>query len=56
MRASASGHPDVVQLLLSAGVSLDETDKVSKSLLYYIASSSSSGQRWLHSNELKMDH
>ena len=36
MRASAGGHSDVVQLLISAGARLDEKDKVSTSLLYYI--------------------
>ena len=35
MRASAGGHSDVVQLLLSAGASLDEKDDVSTSVLYY---------------------
>ena len=28
MKASSGGHSDVVQLLLSAGASLDEKDKV----------------------------
>ena len=35
MIASANGHSDIVQLLVSAGASLDEKDKVSTSLLYY---------------------
>ena len=36
MKASAGGHSDVVELLISAGASLDEKDDVSTSLLYYI--------------------
>ena len=36
MKASASGHSDVVQLLISAGSRLDEKDDVSTSLLYYM--------------------
>ena len=36
MKASAHGHYDVVQLLISAGARLDEKDDVSTSLLYYI--------------------
>ena len=36
MKASAGGHSDVVQLLLSAGARLDEKDIVSPSVLYYI--------------------
>ena len=36
MKASAGGHSDVVQLLISAGARLDEKDIVSTSLLYYI--------------------
>ena len=35
MKASAAGHSDVVQFLISAGASLDEKDKVSTSLLFY---------------------
>ena len=35
MKAAANGHSDVVQLLISAGVRLDEKDIVSTSLLYY---------------------
>ena len=35
MKASACGHSDVVQLLISAGSRLDVKDDVSKSLLYY---------------------
>ena len=31
MKASAGGHSDVVQLLISAGASLDEKSKVSTS-------------------------
>ena len=36
MKASANGHSDVVQLLISAGARLNEKDYVSTSLLYYI--------------------
>ena len=36
MEALAKGHSDVVQLLLSAGARLEEKDKVSTSVLYYI--------------------
>ena len=36
MKASAGGHSNVVQLLLSAGSSLEEKDDVSTIVLYYI--------------------
>ena len=36
MKASARGHSDVVQLLISAGARLEEKDDVSTTLLYYI--------------------
>ena len=39
MKASARGHSDVVQLLMSAEARLDEKDTVSTSLLYYVYNS-----------------
>ena len=36
MKASAGGHCDVVQLLISAGARLNEKDYVSTCSLYYI--------------------
>ena len=36
MEASAGGHSEVVQLLLSAGARLDEKENVIMSLLYYV--------------------
>ena len=36
MKASAGGHSDVVQLLLSAGARLNEKNRVSTSVLYNV--------------------
>ena len=36
MKASAGGHSDIVQLLISAGARLDKKNQVSTRLLYYI--------------------